>query len=42
MLSIIRIVENAGASIAFPTQSIHLEGLPINIGVDEKKKLDTS
>ena len=42
MLNFIKIIEKAGSSIAFPTRSIHLEGVPKEIGVEEVIKKDTS
>ena len=38
MLSFMKIIENSGTSIAFPTRSIYVEGLPDGIEVAESAK----
>ena len=42
MLNFIKIIERAGSSIAFPTRSILVEGLPKEITANEVMKKDTS
>ena len=42
MLNFIKIIEKAGSNIAFPTQSIHVEGLPKQFGMNEEIKKDVS
>ena len=42
MLTFMKIIETAGASMAFPTQSIHVEGLPEGFNIPDIIEKDTS